>query len=152
MQCVEGLYWRGTLDGYQTSTMVTILLIAQIITILNHYRPRLWKIFIVLSLFLMTYALLLTHGQTIRIAKNHHLDWPITRYPLFVILWTTLFFYTIGCSPTSSISFLIISIFFYMICLFTYWKQGTFGSMWCWISNTMFLVFILQDLFLRPCL
>jgi len=39
---------------------------------------------------------------------------------------------------------------FYLICFYLFVRHGTFGSMWCWISNIIFILYAIEMLFLRP--
>jgi len=84
------------------------------------------------------------------IDKNGHLYWTwvnLIHYEQIVfILYVLLIFVLLFTSP------LYIYILFYLLFLFVSYGvyKNTFGSMWCWISNSILLFFLIKILIVLP--
>ena len=89
------------------------------------------------------------------VAKNGHLLWKWLEINinnpyeyLFVYGWVFFLLYTLYFNK-NYIS-LLLSILIFIVSFFTYLKSNTWGSMWCWVSNTMMFYFLFKILFVLP--
>ncbi len=86
------------------------------------------------------------------IANNGHLSWDWMNYKgyenIWIFIW--LLFYII---PAFTINNFLLSLFILVslfVSLFFYFKQNTFGTMWCWSSNLFLIYFVIDILLIKP--
>lgn len=165
MQLLEAFIWLDL--NHTVSKWNYILSILGIIIILSqpcftilciHTKNEWWSnmklhmfiayiIFIIISilyLFIIQYPI---NFKSIR-ASNGHLEWLwlnpfLGKLWLFGLFWT--FFLLLPFVVNRSFSGIVV-LFTFIISLFTFWKSGTAGSMWCWILNGIWF-FIIADIF-----
>lgn len=148
VQAAEGMYWKKWISARNASRLIAVLLGLQLILLAVRFRPPYWLVSVgFASLFIMV-ALALTWRSGVAVASNGHLEWPVTTFPVLVVFWTILYFY--GPVMVRSWSFLAFNGLLYLVCLYSYARYGTFGSMWCWVSNMVFLWYTVELLFLQP--
>jgi hypothetical protein len=86
------------------------------------------------------------------VGKNNHLNWSWTKYQGYasIIPFLFLLFYIVPLFVLGNnvLSFFILSML--VISLVNYYKSNTFGSMWCWSSNIIFLYFLVDILLIQP--
>ena len=86
-------------------------------------------------------------------APNGHLAWNWLKYPpLIVIIWLT--FYLVILLYAKKYFIFAINAIIVLAIYYTYYKTNTWGSLWCWISNLLAVILILQvffDLKLSTC-
>lgn len=87
------------------------------------------------------------------ILQNGHLNWEwltnIDR-PL-IIFWNIWFIFTIyPMIMSKNYKMLSIFVLFLLITYYTYFKHNSFSTMWCWMSNFIMIVFLIQILFILP--
>lgn len=85
------------------------------------------------------------------IGKNNHLLWswikPQNKYESIMnYLYMLLFIILLIKIPIITILILI----FYTYCYIYYYDNMTYGSMWCWLSNSVLLYFLIKILFIIP--
>lgn len=148
MQAAEGLYWKKWLNAKNTSRLITLILALELILIIRHFQPPYRIVCYVLAGIFLLVALVQTWDQKVAVASNGHLRWPITTFPFLFIMWTVLYFYP--PIVTRRWKFVMYNMFLYLVCLYLFVRHGTFGSMWCWISNIVFIFYAVEMLFLQP--
>lgn len=148
MQVAEGLYWKKWMNPRNTSRLITVILGMQLALMAVHFRPPYWRVCIGFAFVFIIVALALTWRFGVEVASNGHLAWPATAFPVLVVCWTILYFY--GPIAMRRWAFLAYNGLLYIVCLYPYWRYGTFGSMWCWVSNVVFLWYTVKLLFLQP--
>jgi hypothetical protein len=85
------------------------------------------------------------------IGKNTHLSWNWINLNnnfeyIIVILYLLLYIPLIMKIPIIS----LIILGFYVFCYIKYYNTLTWGSMWCWMSNSVLLYFLIKILFINP--
>ncbi len=157
MQLVEFFLWRNLNNPYNKIFSIIgsgVLVFQQLCLMLmipNPFKQYMLLLYGVWLLCYWIYKLLYSpvHFHT-SIGKNGHLSWQWINYTgyeqVFLLVW--LLFYIIPVllisNPTLSLftfSYLVVSLYYY--------KDKTFGTMWCWGTNLLLLYFILDILFLR---
>lgn len=79
-------------------------------------------------------------------APNGHLGWNWLNYPPLIV-FTWVFFYFILLLYTESYVSFISSVMLFIAIYYTYYKTNTWGSLWCWIANTITLYLIAKTFF-----
>mgnify|MGYP006286892093 CR=1 FL=1 len=77
------------------------------------------------------------------VAKNGHLSWlwQHPKMPLFVnLIWAAFFILPVFLSGYKRVA--LFSLLTLMITIYTYNKDGTWGSMWCWVASFSWLILI----------
>jgi hypothetical protein len=75
-------------------------------------------------------------------AKNGHLSWQfLPKEPrTYLILAVFFFFLFVPILITKNLDLLAIALTTLGLSLFSYWRDNTWGSMWCWIVNGIVLL------------
>ena len=86
------------------------------------------------------------------VGKNGHLSWEFVNIKGYENIFTFIYllFYI---SAILFVNNLLIALFLipsFLISLFFYFKDNTFGTMWCWMSNLFLLYFLVNILFIQP--
>ena len=86
------------------------------------------------------------------IATNGHLSWEWMNYKGYenIFFLGFLLFYIIPTILTNNFVLFLYIIITIGISLINYFKDKTFGSMWCWLSNVFLLFFIINILIVQP--
>lgn len=90
-------------------------------------------------------------------SSNGHLEWkwmsPLFGSPIgiaMISLW--LFFFLLPAWLNGTYHMLVLGLVTFFISLYTFAQARTVGSMWCWIANLLFVVILLDILFMQPCM
>ena len=88
------------------------------------------------------------------VADNGHLNWEwlpsISSNFIFCAIWSLWFFFLFYPLYKTNIRLMIIWSFILCVSLYTYLKQHTYQSMWCWMSNFIMFIFLIQILIILP--
>jgi hypothetical protein len=87
------------------------------------------------------------------IGKTGHLQWDwinITGYANKIMVYIYLFLYGISFLFINNIELSVMGLLSLFISLVFYFKDNTFASMWCWITNVFLLYFIVNILLIKP--
>jgi hypothetical protein len=159
MQLVEFFLWRNLNNRYNeffSRIGSFVLLCQQVCLMLMIPNPFTRHImFLLYGVLLVCYWVYQRLHSPIyfhtSIGKNGHLSWEWINYNGYeqVFLIVGLLFYII---PALLISNPTLSLFMfpYLAVSLYYYKDKTFGTMWCWGSNFFLLYFILDILVLHP--
>jgi hypothetical protein len=86
------------------------------------------------------------------VSKSGHLSWDWMAFSgyenIFILLYVA--FYLPVLYFINNIWYSIFSICLFFVSLFTFLRDGSFGSMWCWLFNSIFLVFLIYILLVQP--
>lgn len=146
MQLVEYFLWTNITNPARNRLWSMIgfcaLLAQPLISILrlrDGPELRRWRAYLLAAFgaYLAFLALVVTKTDTIRfetkVATNGHLQWRFLPPSLAIILpWMLLFFAPMVLMK----SYVGMGLTLFILCLSiaTYWKDGTWGSMWCWVG------------------
>jgi len=149
MQLVEYFLWSRPAQNELFSKVGLAVILSQPLFAL-YQNPS--KRFLIPVYLAGVVALLVTRFNKINFksvkAPNGHLQWlwtPGKISILFMLFWFASFF--IGLS--NSTSTMIFTVLILSISAFTYFKDGTPSSMWCWLANAGALYFIVRSVL--PC-
>lgn len=151
IQLLEYFAWKN-LNNKKVIRILSIIGIQIIfiqLLLLNYYLPRTQKLKIILtSAVVITYILfLLFQFPYVKLDMekskiNKHLIWHWLDLPLFWLLIGFLF-YLIPCYLTNNIYVFTFGILTLTFSLYNYYKYKTWGSMWCYISNSLWIFAII---------
>ena len=145
MQLLEFFAWTYY-DNKKINRILSIIGMMIIITqviLLNYYLPDkkirnilLFLIFIFLLLFIIID--LKNVNFSMKRGENKHLIWYWLDLPLIWII-IGLSFYLIPVYLYGNLLIILFMITILVISLYFYWKYKTWGSMWCYFSNLLWL-------------
>ena len=131
---------------------IGLIIILTQIYLLNYYLPPanisrfiLILLFIILILFIIIQLPKINFAMTR--GKNKHLIWHWLDLPIIWII-IGLSFYIIPILFTRNLFIIIIYLLVLAISLYFYWNYKTWGSMWCYFSNSLW-VFVLIKIIIR---
>jgi hypothetical protein len=160
MQLIEFFLWRNLkasdINKY-LSKLASFIFILQplfLILIIPTLSTRYMMLFIY-SIFMLTYLFYKKMYSPINfhtsIGKNGHLSWEFVNLKgyetIFTILYLLIYLSTVFIINNTLLTIFIIPAF--LISLF-YYKDNTFGTMWCWITNLFLLYLIMNILIIQP--
>jgi hypothetical protein len=161
MQLIEFFLWRNLKNKFtnkylsKLASFIVTLQIFFLILIIPTLSTR-YRMLFIYSIFLLTYLFYKKMYSPVNfytsIGKNGHLSWEWINLKGYESTWFFIFllFYIIPIFIIDDLFlkiFVIISIF---TTLFFYYKDNTFGTMWCWISNLFLLFLIINILIIQP--
>jgi hypothetical protein len=151
IQLLEYFAWKN-LNNKKVIRILSIIGIQIIfiqLLLLNYYLPPTQKQKIILtSAVVITYILfLLFQFPYVKLDMekskiNKHLIWHWLDLPLFWLVIGFLF-YLIPCYLTNNIYVFTFGILTLTFSLYNYYKYKTWGSMWCYISNSLWIFAII---------
>ena len=154
MQLLEFFAWTYY-DNKKINRILSIIGMMIIITqviLLNYFLPDkkirnilLFLIFIFLLLFIIID--LKNVNFSMKRGKNKHLIWYWLDLPLIWII-ITLSFYLIPVYLYGNLLIILFMITILVISLYFYWKYKTWGSMWCYFSNLLW-VYVLCKIIIK---
>jgi hypothetical protein len=155
MQLIEFFIWKNISNPKLNSLfsiMASILLIIQpmasIMLLQNDIRIYFMVPYLLLAIPFFIYRYTSKHFSS-SVTKLNHLRWNIYDDELIVILiW--LFFFLFPLLYRGSYFGFIFSLLALLIIMYNYYKDRSFGSMWCWIVNSFMMYFAALLLFYLP--
>lgn len=159
MQLVEFFLWvylkNKRLNQFFSVIAFSLVMFQPIAAALLLYRTSPRAMMIIITLYLSTLLLIKliipTHPKTkflTTIAPNGHLLWNwLTQYtnPVLVITYMITVFTSLALAREWL--FFTLAAITLAISVYTYYKDNTWGSMWCWISNIIILIIIAKIVF-----
>jgi hypothetical protein len=147
MQLLEFFAWRN-LGNKETISFLSKIGLGLILSqpLLVH-MDRLKTNIIPLAYIVGVLLFFTSHTTTFSMHKaaNGHLAWNwLSTSPVFIGAW--LMFFLLPFLYTKEYLFFFIITFTVIISLYTYYKDNTWGSMWCWIAN-MYSIYLLYLVF-----
>jgi hypothetical protein len=157
MQLIEFFIWKNinnpTLNSF-FSILAYILLVIQpmasIMLLSNNIRMYMLIPYILLFIPFCVY-MFITKKMNSSETKLNHLHWNILlkdNETILIITW--LFFFLFPLLYRGSILGFIFSSLTLLIIVYNYYKDKSFGSMWCWVVNSLMIYFAAYLLFYLP--
>jgi hypothetical protein len=161
MQLIEHFLWKNLNNkkwNIFLSKFSSVILNVQVLFLFLLVNPTFYRnlFFVAYAIFLIVYFYYKDHYNPIHfyttISSTNHLSWEWMKYNGFENIFFVIFllFYTL---PLFFINNLILSLCIIgslVISLLFYFKNNTFGSMWCWITNIFLLCFVIDILLIQP--
>ena len=155
MQLVEFFIWRNIDNKYYNrvfSIIGVFVLFSQPIfslMILQNIKLRNWLLATYfLGLPYVIYKVLTTDIYSER-SDNGHLRWVFVKTPdVLFALW--LFFFIFSLVYNKHFFGCMLALGLLGISIYKYKKHGTYTSMWCWISNSVMIYYIIYLLIVLP--
>lgn len=157
IQLIEFFIWRNINNKYYNnifSIIASILLMLQpffsimIITDKN-IRNIILTAYFIWAVPLVIYKLYTSKFYSEK-SKNGHLRWLFLEGggPLIFIIW--LFFFLFSFVFERNWIAIIFGISILIISIYNYWNGRVWGSMWCWLANSVMLYYAAYLLFYLP--
>jgi len=162
MQLVEFFLWRNLNNKYYNYIfsvfglfLITVQPFFSLLIIKNLYiRNVLSSVYIIPAFSFFLYQLAFNKNINTSLTKNGHLHWNwanINNKVLFnVLLGVWLFFLGFSFLYEKIYYLLIFGIISYIISLYTFSKDGSYESIWCWSINILFLYYAFLILIYLP--
>jgi hypothetical protein len=154
MQLVEYFLWvylNNKFYNYVLTSFVLLLLVIfqPISAIMLIPYKKIKYITLGTYLFLLSISIIINKNDKIFTIKsnNNHLNWRLDNfyilrsYCVFIFFSLFLYKYYIG---------IFFGIFLLIISLYNYYNDLSFGSMWCWMLNSVSIYYIIYLLFYLP--
>jgi len=161
MQLIEYFLWRNLKNksvNESLSKLSSFLFILQplflmlLIPILK-IRNTMLVFYLLFMAFYLTYKKIFSpiifHTS---IAKNGHLSWEFVNHKGYEYIFTFIYllFYISTAFLVNNFLITLFLIPSFILSLFFYFRDGTFGTMWCWITNLFLLYFLVDILIVKP--
>jgi hypothetical protein len=156
MQLIEFFIWRNIDNKFYNhvfSTIAAMIIFIQPIVSLMllpniSLRNKLLSAYLILFTPYFVYKYF-TNNMKSRISDKGHLEWLFLDVNIVLYFgWT--FFFLISFICTTTIYASLFGIIFFMISFYNYYNDKTLGSMWCWIINSIMIVYAFYLLFYLP--
>lgn len=116
---------------------------------------------VLLSIYLLSIGVYLLYSYLFKpiefvttIGKNHHLKWNwlyINQNTFwFMLIWYFCIFFGVFTEKKYYLFWFTIHICIALYFIYTYWKTQEWGSLWCLITNSILLYYILNILIYQP--
>jgi hypothetical protein len=161
MQLVEFFLWKNLKNAasntFWSKIASFVIVVQQVTLMLLIPSPEIRKNMLLLyAVFLGSFFLYKKIFSPIRfyttVAKNGHLSWDWLGFKGYEIIWMviSLLFYILPLYFIQNTTMLFFITILLIASLFLYFKDGTFGTVWCWASNFSLLYFIVDILLIQP--
>lgn len=156
MQLVEHFIWRNIANAkWNTifSTLGLLILVLEPVAsmFLMNPSPLRKKLLSLYAVFvLVTFVMFYPWKPYTRIANNGHLawEWQGTIPIWYNVIWVIFFIVPIFLAGYKILGFVAVTTV--LITYYTYHRDGSWGSMWCWIANGIWL-YIIGAIALQKC-
>ena len=155
IQLVEFFLWNN-LDHFARNTffskIAAWLIIVQQVSLMMMIPTSAIRsnMLLVYALYMLVYSFYRTQYNPIKfhthVGANGHLSWEWMNYKGYENIWLVvgLLFYIVPVLLIRNVTLIALVIPMLLASLFFYFKYDTFGSMWCWWSNLLFVYFIIH--------
>jgi len=157
IQLIEFFIWKNINNreiNSMLSFLLTILLLfqpmASIMLLSGNIRMYLMSLYVLLAVPFIIYRYA-TKEFSVSVSKLNHLQWNTALYenePIIIIIW--LLFFLFPLLYTGYVLGVMFSSLTLLVIVYNYYKDRSFGSMWCWIVNTVMIYFAAYLLFYLP--
>jgi hypothetical protein len=147
MQLVEYFAWRNLGNKEVIALLSKVALGLILVQPLLAHAGRIKSNIIPLAYIVGVLLFFTSHKTTFSMHKaaNGHLSWTwLPRSPLFISLWLAFFLLPLLYVKEYVVFFGTLIIV--LLSLYTYYKDNTWGSMWCWFAN-LYSVYLLANVF-----
>lgn len=160
MQLIEFFIWKNindkALNKFYSILGLLLVLSQPVISLMmlkdDNFKYKAITTYIALSSLFVYYKL--TKFETISsISKNGHLKWDwlhFTKYEFIIIygLWLLSLIYSPIVNKHYKILFYVLVLF--VISMYSFYKDGSEGSLWCWSINSIMIYYAFKLLFWMP--
>jgi hypothetical protein len=161
MQLVEFFLWKNLKNAPMNrflSTLASWVIVVQQVTLMLMIpsaalrRGMLLLYAAVLGAFILYKKIWSPIRFYTTVAKNGHLSWEWLGFKGFELIWMAigLMFYVIPLFFIEQKAMFYVISTMLVISLFLYFKEGTFGTVWCWASNLALLYVLANILLVQP--
>ena len=159
MQLIEYFIWKNINNKYYNnlfSIMATLLLIWLPVTTLMCIKGNDILKWILLLIYLIivgpfTIYKFMTKNIYSKISPMHHLHWDFLTNKKEFYYWSVwMFFFLFSFLYNLELVGLIFGVILLLIMIYNYKTDGTIGSMWCWIVNSIMLYYAAYLLIYLP--
>jgi hypothetical protein len=160
MQLIEFFIWKNinnkSLNKFYSILGLLLVVLQPIISLMmlndNNLKYNLITTYIAFS-SLFVYYKLAKFDTISSVSKNGHLKWDwfhFTKYEFIIIygLWLLFLIYSPIVNKHYKILFYVMSLF--AISMYSFYKDGSEGSLWCWSINTIMIYYAFKLLFWMP--
>lgn len=156
MQLIEFFIWRNIDNKFYNhvfSTMAAMIIFIQPIVSLMllpniSLRNKLLSAYLILFTPYFVYKFI-TNNMKTQISDKGHLKWLFFDVNI-VLYFVWLFFFLFSFICTTTIYASLFGIILFIISFYNYYNDKTLGSMWCWIINSIMIVYAFYLLFYLP--
>lgn len=159
MQLIEYFIWKNIKNekmnnilsriAYSLIAIQPVPLIMMIVDEKTRYITLL-----VYSVLLIIYNIIKINVKTpsTTISSNGHLLWNWLSFSGYEYIYVMIymFFYVFSAYYTKNYHLLWFIILSFSLSFITYFKDKTWGSMWCWVSNMIWIYFIIKITIIQP--
>ncbi len=168
IQLVEYFLWKNiennniTNNTFYTKLGLLILLLQPIFSLqlinINSKKDEddkniMLTIYVISIIFLFIYKKIFNPFNFTTNIVSNHLSWGFMEFKglenIFLALWVFTISFVVFKNKNNILTY-IISIFILAYTIYKYNKDNTWGSMWCWASNSVFLYYLIQLLLIKP--
>jgi uncharacterized membrane protein HdeD (DUF308 family) len=157
MQLIEYFIWKNidkpTLNSF-FSVLASCLLVMQPMASIMLLPPNI-RIKVMIPYLLLAIPFFIyrynTKPQFSSVSKLKHLHWNTILYndePIPIVIW--LSFFLLPLLYRGSVLGFLFSSLTMLIMVYYYYRDRTFGTMWCWIVNIVMIYFAFYLLFYLP--
>lgn len=164
MQLIEYFLWNNlkntSLNRYYSKIAWWIVVIQPFLLILMIQGWMRYGMLILYGLFGLLFFFMFPNfgGNKFHtsVAKNGHLNWEwmgssnLNNYKLLSIHLVFIFFYVVPLLLVHNTWLSVFTIMTLLLSIFFYYRQNTWGSMWCWSVNVFLLYFVIHILLVQP--
>jgi hypothetical protein len=157
MQLIEFFIWKNINNpGLNSffSILATILLLIQPIASIMLLQNEMRLYFLIPYLLLIIPIVLynfFTKKINSSVSKFNHLQWNTLLFPgnpITIFIWLFFFLFPL-LYRGSTLGFLFSSLTL-LVVMYNFYKDRSFGSMWCWVVNSLMIYFAAYLLFYLP--
>jgi len=153
MQLLEYFTWtyiNDKLKIYYLSIIGVLIIFFQIFLLCYYVKNKKLQrgLFIGLILYVIAYCIFVLPKTkfTMKKGANGHLEWEWSEMPPIFLLGG-LMFYIIPLLFSKNYAGVIFSLVTILVSLYYYYQYKTWGTMWCYFSNIIWIFFILFSLY-----
>jgi hypothetical protein len=161
VQLIEFFIWRNLKNKSINQTLskcCSFLILLQQATLIfliknDFIKQVLFVIFLSFYGIYFTYRVNYNPIYFFTSVKNGNLSWEWMKfngYEYLFVIFGLLLFYIIPLLLIDNIVLSLYILFFLATTLFFYFKNDTFGSMWCWSGNFLMIYFLINILLIKP--
>jgi len=152
MQLLEYYAWNNLNNKKiieKLSNIGLILIFTQLLLIANIIKNKKYKRILIILFYILLITYLIFQYPTTKLfmekGENGHLIWHwIDVHPIWFIL--AFIFYLLPLYLNSEYIILLLGIISLVISLYYFYKYKTFGTMWCYYSNIIWLLLIINSI------
>jgi len=161
MQIVEYFLWNymgnNKLNKLFTYLAIFVILLQPFCSIMllkdDNTKKNMMLCYFLFILVLVYFYIVTKKNIKTSIADNGHLKWdwlPLSSEIIFCIVWSLWFFFLFYPLYKTNIKSMLICFSILCVSIYTYLKHHTYHSMWCWMTNFIMFIFLIQILVILP--